>query len=220
MARPKKVLSSNKATNLLEPDIETHERILKAATAQLAARGYKGMSMRDVADAVEVTPAALYYHYPSKDDIFVDVMRSIFDEWAKGVKQATDGVHDVREKLLKLTMYYLTRKDSGMVTLMRDVRTYLDHAKQELIWKYYAETYQKEVNQVFQYGIDSRQLSQNVPTHLLGTMYMGMINHFLFNPRTRAELADPVEAERIGMMVVSILLDGIRNRGQEMGDGR
>jgi AcrR family transcriptional regulator len=212
MARPKKGLSNDSTTVLTEPDIETRQRILKAATDQLIAKGYKGMSMREVAEAVEVTPAALYYHYPSKDDIFVDVMRSIFTEWAKGVKQVTADIHNIREKLLKLTMYYLNRKDSGMVMLMRDVRIYLETEKQEEIWKHYGETYQKEVNQVFQYGIDTSQLSQNIPTHLLSTMYMGMINHFLFNPHTRAGLTDPVEAERIAMLVVSVLLDGIRQR--------
>jgi TetR/AcrR family transcriptional regulator, cholesterol catabolism regulator len=212
MARPKRITNSDNGTALLEPDIETRHRILTAAIAQLSVKGYKGMSMRDVAEAVDVTPAALYYHYSSKDDIFVDVMYAVFDQWAKGVKEATQDATNIREKLIKLTLYYFNRKDSGMMILMRDVRTYLTAEKQELIWNHYAETYQKEVNQVFQAGIDSRQLSQNVPPHLLGTMYMGMINHFLFNPRTRAELADPDEAERLAMIVVSVLLDGIRQK--------
>lgn len=48
---------------------DTRERILEVAAHLFAERGFAGTSIRDIADALGVTKAALYYHFASKDDI-------------------------------------------------------------------------------------------------------------------------------------------------------
>ena len=48
---------------------DTRARILETAAGLFAERGYAGTSMRDLAEKLGVTPAALYYHFPSKGDI-------------------------------------------------------------------------------------------------------------------------------------------------------
>jgi AcrR family transcriptional regulator len=45
------------------------ERITEVALECFCAHGFEGTSMRDLASKLEVTPAALYYHYRSKDEI-------------------------------------------------------------------------------------------------------------------------------------------------------
>jgi hypothetical protein len=44
--------------------VDTRARILDAARTLFAERGYAGTSMRDLADALGMTKAALYYHFP------------------------------------------------------------------------------------------------------------------------------------------------------------
>uniref|UniRef100_UPI003452EAA2 TetR/AcrR family transcriptional regulator n=1 Tax=uncultured Acinetobacter sp. TaxID=165433 RepID=UPI003452EAA2 len=41
----------------------THERILNCSIVLFARSGFHGVSMRQVAEAVGVTVAALYYHF-------------------------------------------------------------------------------------------------------------------------------------------------------------
>jgi AcrR family transcriptional regulator len=41
----------------------TREEILGLSVPLFATRGFDGVSMRDIAAAVGVTPAALYYHF-------------------------------------------------------------------------------------------------------------------------------------------------------------
>jgi len=48
----------------------TRERILDAALSLFAEKGYDATSMREIAEQLHITKAALYYHFDSKADIF------------------------------------------------------------------------------------------------------------------------------------------------------
>ena len=50
---------------------DTRERILDAALDLFTAQGFDGTSLRQIAEQVGVTKAALYYHFESKDDILM-----------------------------------------------------------------------------------------------------------------------------------------------------
>jgi AcrR family transcriptional regulator len=52
----------------------TKEHILIESTALFALKGYSAVSMRDIAQKVGLTPAALYNHFASKDDLRKEVM--------------------------------------------------------------------------------------------------------------------------------------------------
>lgn len=53
---------------------DTRERILEVAARLFSERGFAGTSIRDIADALGVTKAALYYHFPSKDAILGELV--------------------------------------------------------------------------------------------------------------------------------------------------
>ncbi|HUO86363.1 MAG TPA: TetR/AcrR family transcriptional regulator [Thermoanaerobaculia bacterium] len=53
----------------------THERLLAAATALFAERGFGGTSMADIAERVGVRKASLYNYYPSKDDLLMELLQ-------------------------------------------------------------------------------------------------------------------------------------------------
>jgi AcrR family transcriptional regulator len=53
---------------------DTRERILAVANELFTDQGYDGTSLREIADRLGITKAALYYHFPSKDDILVTLL--------------------------------------------------------------------------------------------------------------------------------------------------
>jgi len=53
----------------------TRRRILEAALQLFASRGFHGTSVRDIAKALELQPSALYAHFPSKDQLLVELVR-------------------------------------------------------------------------------------------------------------------------------------------------
>lgn len=52
----------------------SEERILDAATHMVLAQGYDGLNMKDVADAADYTPGALYRYFPSKSALLAAVV--------------------------------------------------------------------------------------------------------------------------------------------------
>ncbi|GAB4515206.1 MAG: hypothetical protein Kow0047_27140 [Anaerolineae bacterium] len=58
--------------------LEGRELILSHAERLFGERGYKGVSIRELAQACGMTNAALYYHFASKEDLFYEmVVRAI-----------------------------------------------------------------------------------------------------------------------------------------------
>ncbi len=53
---------------------ELHEQILAQAKKLFVERGYKGLSMREIAEAAGLSKAGLYYHFKDKEDLFLAIL--------------------------------------------------------------------------------------------------------------------------------------------------
>jgi AcrR family transcriptional regulator len=58
---------------------DTRDRILEAALDLFSEHGYDKTSLREIADQVKVTKAALYYYFPSKQEILGALADRLFD---------------------------------------------------------------------------------------------------------------------------------------------
>ena len=63
------------APSVLSPQVHTAQSILDAAEFLFQRQGYHGTSMRQLARYAGVTPAAIYNHFSSKEDIFVALLK-------------------------------------------------------------------------------------------------------------------------------------------------
>ncbi len=66
-------------------------QILDAAAGLFAQFGYDGTSMRDIAARVCIRPASLYYHFPSKADLLVQVLEQGVEVLDHRVRKALHG---------------------------------------------------------------------------------------------------------------------------------
>lgn len=62
------------------PATGTREAILDNALQLFEMQGYDGTSLRQIAEAVGTTKAALYYHFPAKEHLLVELTRPMIDE--------------------------------------------------------------------------------------------------------------------------------------------
>ena len=69
------------------PRGETRQRILDAALRHFAEHGYAGTSIRDLADELGVTKAAVHYHFAAKEQIVLALLEPLLAQLAAVVEQ-------------------------------------------------------------------------------------------------------------------------------------
>ncbi len=73
-----------------KPRTDTRARVQQVALELFAERGYEKTSLREIAERLGVTKAALYYHFKSKEDIVHSFTDDYFTEFDGLVAWATD----------------------------------------------------------------------------------------------------------------------------------
>ncbi len=64
------------------------QQILHEATRLFVDRGYHGLSIREIAEAVGVSKAGLYYHFKDKEDLFLAILTNNLDRLEQTIQQA------------------------------------------------------------------------------------------------------------------------------------
>jgi AcrR family transcriptional regulator len=75
------------------------QQILEAAARHFSARGFHATSMRDVAADVGFLVGSIYYHFDSKDALFVAVHGAAVDLMTEAVRAALQGVEGPWDRL-------------------------------------------------------------------------------------------------------------------------
>lgn len=70
----------------------TRQRILDAAAHVLSRQGYAGTRLTDVAEVAEIQPPAIYYYFPSREDLIEEVMWSGIAHMADHVQSELDAL--------------------------------------------------------------------------------------------------------------------------------
>lgn len=78
---------------------DTRVYILEKAIPMFAARGYSGVSMRHISQAVGISAAALYHHFPDKENLYLEAMAHAFTDKAAGITAALEGSGTSLERL-------------------------------------------------------------------------------------------------------------------------
>ena len=80
----------------------TRSRILDAAAQVLSARGYAGLRLVDVAAVAELQAPAIYYYFPSRDDLIEEVMWAGIADMRTYVGKVLDDLPDGTPALERL----------------------------------------------------------------------------------------------------------------------
>jgi AcrR family transcriptional regulator len=103
----------------------TRERIQSVAVELFAEHGYDKTSLREIAERLEVTKAALYYHFNTKEDIVV----SLFEDFVAGIdtiiEWATDQPQtlETRQEILRRYGALARERPKGMMKFIQENKT-------------------------------------------------------------------------------------------------
>jgi AcrR family transcriptional regulator len=74
-------------------------QVLTVASELFAAKGFEATSIRDIATAAGMMSGSLYYHFASKEDLYIAVQDASISKIFNAVAQAIPGIADPWERL-------------------------------------------------------------------------------------------------------------------------
>lgn len=157
---------------------ERRERIVEAAFAAIAESGPADFSLNQLARDLDYAPGALYWYFPSKEALVVEVQRIAFTELAEKIRNAREEWEakgmasnlepDARlvHALLSLARYYLdlgviSPEYSRLIAFSLDPRVWLDDESAKGLTPVLASVF-AEVSVPFMHAQESKALSDGL----------------------------------------------------------
>lgn len=158
---------------------DMRERIMAEATRLFAASGYHGISMREIAQAVNVSKAGLYYHFKDKEDLFLSILLTNIDHLHTIIQQARQ--ESTTRTQIRRMIEGIFAQEPWQQMIMQVAHQDLTHIKPEQqahFQRLYHEKFVSQVEALLQDGIARGEL-QPVDTHLTAWVLLGMIYPFV-----------------------------------------
>lgn len=101
---------------------DTRDRILTVALRLFATQGYATTSLREIADELGVTKAALYFHFRTKEDILNGILLGHLEHINTMVDDAADSAATLagRKEFLRRLAEYQAARSAHLVRLIRE----------------------------------------------------------------------------------------------------
>jgi AcrR family transcriptional regulator len=180
----------------------TRRRIIAMAGALFSERSYLGVSMNEIAERIGITKPALYYHFPSKMDLYLEVLDEVVAGLRTVIAAATleksrdDRLHRLVRNYLEFGMRERNLLNALVVKLAPDdaeLRARISLSRQELVDR--AEPFVREAMQGLGSSVraDARRLAE-----MLVALMDGLLVEYVF-------LDKPVDSAGVADQVLTVL---------------
>jgi AcrR family transcriptional regulator len=104
---------------------DTRRRLLDIARGVYAERGYEAATNKEIADLAHMTTAALYYHFPSKRDLYLAVHEDARERVYARFEEVLDTTATFADQLITVLMatHELNEEDPTLAQFLAAART-------------------------------------------------------------------------------------------------
>jgi AcrR family transcriptional regulator len=194
---------------ICETKNETHARLLDTASQLFATGGFTTTSIREVADAMGIEKASLYYYTASKDDLCYQIIRSAHEHMLLSIRSALDGVQGGQERLLRFIVAHVAAllEHKNWIAVAIEQINFLDARKRAEVVALRDE-YELILREILTDAQRAGLLRAEIPVRYLGFALLGTITHIY---PWYQEGVDP-EPQALAMLLADFFLHGIRAR--------
>ena len=129
------------------------QAVHEAARDLFASHGYRGTSMKDIAQVLAVSAPNLYNHVPSKQDLLYRIMDVAMDRALSALATALDGVTDVADQLRKsteVTVLDFLENPAEVTVCNTEIRSLEEPFRQAIIDK--RDAYSTQIVAIIEHG--------------------------------------------------------------------
>jgi AcrR family transcriptional regulator len=185
------------------------ERLMDAALALFADRGYEGVAIHEIAEAAGMTRAAPYYHFQNKEDLFLATVSREMERTAAKLADAVKAAPTFRAQLIAIIETFLMVQGSSVGQFIADVKQNLSPASLKRFETCHRQT-MGVLQEVFEQAHASgeyRRVSPSVAFQIFFSLAVG----YMELARKNSEFIQPVDGcnPPTPDVMVDVFLSGI-----------
>ena len=188
--------------------------IIRAAAGVFKENGFRATKLGDVADALDMDRASLYYYVGGKEELFHEVVGGAVAANADAAEAIHQGPGTAPEKLRALITGLMVSYAENYPFLYVYIQENLSAVSRERSpWsremRKHNKRYENAVVEIVQAGIDEGTLRADLTAWVVAYGIIGMVawSNRWFNPNSCA-----VDAQTIGRNYADVVVDGLRSR--------
>jgi AcrR family transcriptional regulator len=158
-------------------------RILKISEQLFTEHGYNAVSIRDISQACNLTNAALYYHFPSKDALYGEVIDQYAERLQQRLVKAGQIQGDTVLRLVTIVSEYVRLTADRRANMFQNekIKTGFNKTKKINIHRKFLQAILAPIDEIIQDAAEKGEiisLSEDLsPAALLVGMIHGMLIH-------------------------------------------
>lgn len=187
---------------------ERRETILKAAKSLFAEKGFHGVSIDEISKTVNVSPAILYRHFESKQDLYNTVVSEFSQTRESYIDTVINHGTNFEDVLQGMTQTYIQSISENPDLLRIELQSLLEgtSATTEFFnnrWKSFTDYIEFSLNERLPYDMPNREIT----IMSAGLMYQGMLRESLIQKFLQPEdrLID-INLQELSHELVSLFL--------------
>ena len=182
------------------------ERIIEEATRLFVASGYTSISMREIAEAVGVSKAGLYYHFKDKEALFLAILTANLDHLGSLIQTARQQGATSREQVSGMlhSIFDQAPNQRAIIRLANQEMAHLSLESRAEFGRAYQSKFIHPVEEILRGGVERGELKP-VNVQLATWILLGMAYPFLY-PAHEHELGGVREAMDL---MVTTFFDGL-----------
>jgi AcrR family transcriptional regulator len=162
------------------PAPQRRDSILQAAQALFAEKGFHGVSIDEIAREVDVSPAILYRHFESKQQLYETILEQMSGKRESYVDTVVNSSTSFEDVLIGMTQVYIKSVADNPDMLRIELQSLLDGSSASSAffknrWKSFTDYIEFGLNERMSYDTPNREIT----ILAAGLMFQGMVREAL-----------------------------------------
>ncbi len=183
------------------------ERVLIEARRLFLDRGYSEVSMQQIADAVGMTKAALYYHFRDKDDLFASVVVREMTRQRESIEQEIKRGDTLDRTVERIARLYFDQLSPDSLRMMTDFKSHVPESRHEEVHAE-LENFVNSITTLFDRAAERHEI-RDIQPRMAAFLFFHTLVGYLINSIRDPQLTAPSDPESAARLVASVVLHGI-----------
>ena len=188
--------------------VDRKTEIINCAAQLFKNKGYSAVTMRDIAQALDIKAASLYNHIKSKQEILVLIIIEIAEEFTRVMNEILESnlptINKV-ERVIQLHIDITTRNSDALACLNNDWMHLTDDQLTYFIRM--REDYENNFRKIIKKGVEQGEIKTNNQEVIVFSILSSLRTLYLWYEKTKK-----MSAEEVQKSMSEIYLYGITNK--------